>query len=734
LLQGRTSIVIREFIGQGRLFPVLLFCGVLLVFAPVHRHEFVNFDDPGYITENPQVRAGLTRAGIAWAFAAFEQYNWHPVTWLSHMVDCQIFGLAPAGHHWVNVLLHAASTVLLFLMLKRTTRAPGTSAFVAALFAVHPLRVESVAWAAERKDVLGAFFWMWTTWAYVRYTETGAARRYASALVFFILGLMSKPTLVTLPFALLLLDYWPLQRWELPGRRSLAESLGSSRNRRLLREKIPYLLLAAVSSWITLAAQASGGSVVSLHIFSMAERAANALISYAAYLWKILWPAGLAVFYPRPLPIPPWQVVAAALMLTAVSIFAFKNRIRRPYLAVGWLWYLGVLFPMIGLVQVGEQAMADRYTYLPSIGIFLMAGYGISGWLDEKKSLRRLAPVLTLAVASLYAVAATRQLGHWQDSVSLYRHALRVTGINPTASVNLGAALVEKGKPEEALAVYLGALQQDPDLADAHVNAGVLLAAEGRFEEAIGHYREALRVGPAQAELHNEMGVALAATGRGEEAERQFREALELRPAYPEAHCNLGDQLAGRERWEDAVAEYGMAVQHRPEYFEAHDKLGVALMALSRPTEAAEHFRAAEVAKASDADFHYRFAAALFLSGRRLEALRHFRSALRLRPEWPEALNSAAWILATETDLTPADRSEAVLLAEKACALAPRPDAALRDTLAAAHAAAGHFDRALQEAQTALALARDAKDGSLVREIEGRIRLYRQGRAYPENR
>jgi len=530
------------------LICLFLIVAILAVFWQVRNHEFLTYDDNDYVTANLHVKAGLTLKGIIWAFTATEADNWHPLTWLSHMLDCQLYGLKPAGHHLSSLLLHMVNTLLLFLVLKRITGALWASSFVAALFALHPLHVESVAWVAERKDVLSTFFWILTMWTYVRYTEHPRLNRYLLVLLSYALGLMSKPMLVTLPFVLLLVDYWPLGRLQfgpLSGHHRLnTDKSKDSRDQRsfalLVLEKIPFFVLAAVSSLLTFFVQRSAGAVASLGLVPLETRVANALVSYASYIGKMIWPHRLAVFYPYSDTLSMGQVAGAVLLLGCVSLLVILWTRRRPYLTVGWLWYLGTLVPVIGLVQVGEQAMADRYTYVPLIGLFTIMAMGVPDILSGWRYRRIVMAVSGGLVLSIFMVITWLQAGYWQNGVTLFEHSLEVTANNSLSQYSLGVALHHQGKIQEAIAHYTEALRIKPEYAEAHNNLGFVLAQQGKIQEAIAHYTEALRIKPDYPTAHTNLGIILAQQGRNQEAITHFVEALRIKPEYAEAHFSLG--------------------------------------------------------------------------------------------------------------------------------------------------------------------------------------------------
>src|SRR6266567_568580 len=453
----------------------------LAIYAQVIGHQFITLDDPTYIQENPMVNRGVTGAGLVWAFTTFYATNWHPLTWISHMIDCQLFGTFAGGHLLVNALIHVANTLLVFWFLLRTTHARWSSALVAALFALHPLHVESVAWASERKDTLSTFFGLLSLIAYVRYAEAPSIRRYAWVAIMLALGLLAKPMLVTWPFVMLLLDYWPLRRFDLTSRREVATKLWP-----LLREKIPLFALVAVSAVVTSVAQSHLGAVRTFTQFPIAPRLSNVLVSYAKYLLLAFWPNDLAVFYPFPKGgIPAWQIIGAALLLIAITAFCFFQRKIRPYLIVGWLWFLGTLIPVIGLVQAGGQTMADRYFYIPSIGLFIALVFGLA---DVAKSWR-VAPSLSTGIAFgvllTFATLTNAQIHRWRDSFTLFEHTLAVTPPNRLIEYDLGLAFAESNRYDEAAPHFEKALQIRPNDYKSLLYMGISRFYQGRLPEAI---------------------------------------------------------------------------------------------------------------------------------------------------------------------------------------------------------------------------------------------------------
>ena len=537
---------------------LFLVLATLTVYWQVGNYEFVNLDDDMYITENSHIQEGLSRESAAWAFTTTRLANWHPVTWLSHMLDFQLYGLNPRGHHLTNVFFHLVNTLLLFLVLKWMTGALWRSGFVAALFALHPLHVESVAWVAERKDVLSTLFWMLTLWAYLRYVQRPDLKRYLLTLLFFALGLMAKPMLVTLPCVLLLLDYWPLERIQLgqaaisrtvPGPPAIIADTPRKQAFRLLFEKIPLFFLAVVSSVVTFLVQKGGGAVGALEAYPVRIRVANTLFSYVKYMVKTIWPSNLAVFYPHPgQSLPIWQAALAGLLLVVVSAVVIRAGRRYPYLPVGWLWYVGTLVPVIGLIQSGDQGMADRYTYIPLIGLFIIISWSVSefgtNWRHRRIVFALTASTLLLALS----VCTLLQIRYWKNDITLFTHALKVTEENFVAHNNLGAALARQGKLKDAISHFMEALRISPHYERAHFNLGLARDKQGEIDEAIVHFSEALQIKPDYPEAHNGLGVALARQGRLEEAIAHFRAALQLQPdnGMARANLDLATELVGK--------------------------------------------------------------------------------------------------------------------------------------------------------------------------------------------
>jgi tetratricopeptide (TPR) repeat protein len=548
---------------------LLLAAAVLAVYSPVLHFDFVTYDDPDYVTANPHVQAGLTRAGVAWAFRSGFAGNWFPLTWLSHMLDVGFFGLDAGWHHFTSLCIHTVSSLWLLALLKRLTGALWRSALVAFLFALHPLHVESVAWIAERKDVLSGFFWILILWAYAGYAVRPSPVRYAIALLCFCCGLMAKPMLVTLPAVLLLLDRWPLRR-----------------GTRLL-EKLPFFAASLVVSAVTYLVHRDAGATAGLSLIPAAFRFENALVSYVAYILQALWPANLAVFYPYPQASLAAPAAAAGTALLAITLLAVRAFPRRPYLAVGWLWYLIVLLPVIGLIQVGAQARADRYTYLPMIGLSIALVWGAAEVLERWPRVRM---ALAAAVCLACLALTWRQLQHWRDSDALYRHAIEVTAENYVARYNLAAILEARGELDGASAQLRETVRVRPRFAPAHAALGQVLAKQGQPQQALTELETARRLQPGLADIDIRVGSVLGTLGRTAEAEAAFAESIRRQPGNADAHYNLGITLAQSGRLPEAAREFAATIDLRPSDVEARFNLGLALEKLGRIDEAIAQF------------------------------------------------------------------------------------------------------------------------------------------------
>lgn len=630
--------------------------------------DFVNYDDSEYVYENPHITSGVSLTNVWWAFSHIHAANWHPLSTISHMIDCQIYGLRPWGHHLTNVVLHALAAVLLFLALCELTKSLSSqrstlnyiwpSAFVAALFAVHPLRVESVVWISERKDVLSGVFFMLTLFAYARYARADRPRlgKYFLVVGFFALGLMSKPTLVTLPFVLLLLDCWPLQRmqgaWskerarEGSGRKSQVggqkcyasapQQLNTSSFCSLIVEKVPLFVLAGVSCVITIFAQKK---VIAGNLrMNFLERLSNALITYVAYLGEMVWPSHLVVSHPyaekfHNLP----QAVASLLLITAVSVVCLVWRKRYPFLLVGWLWYLGMLVPMIGLVQVSTQARADRYTYLPQIGVYLAIAMIAVVLIQSLRIRRRIVAASAFVIVLVLICCSYTQARYWRDTETLWRHALDSSTYDYIAHDSLGYALLQKGEIDQAITEYRRALEIKPDYADSHNNLGNALLQKGFVDEATEHYRRALEIEPEFAEPHNNLGNVLFKQNRIDEAIEQYKIAAAKRPDFAEVQCNLGNAFIVKGDWDQAISYLRAAIRTDNHYAQAHDKLGVALAASGKADQALAEFQEALRLDPNYAEAHFNLGYLLAHSGRHNQGVEHLLKAVHLRPNYPEA-------------------------------------------------------------------------------------------------
>jgi tetratricopeptide (TPR) repeat protein len=659
---------------RSKVVCVLLFFITGALYLKVCRFGFVNYDDDLYVSANLHVNQGLSWDSVCWAFISVAASNWHPLTWLSHMADVEMFGIRPAAHHLTNVLLHTLNSVLLFLLLWRATWQLWPAAFVAALFAWHPLHVESVAWISERKDLLSGFFGLLSLLAYVRYAQPDVpgsnpasipdSRRlyYAGALISFSLALMCKPMLVTLPCVMLLLDYWPLCRLNRHNPDGKAVRL-----RALVAEKIPFFVLAAASCVVTVYSQRQGGSVVSSEWISPLQRGENALVAYWMYFAKTFWPTRLAVLYPHPGSWPVLIVIAASAFMMAVTGAVLWQAKRRPYLAVGWFWFIGMLVPVIGLVQVGEQAYADRYTYLPLIGLFIAVAW-------QAKEVMAATPRVLVPATGALALAAcivctNHQLQFWRNGETLFRRALAVTKNNcvahnnygnllmdahnvegaeahyaaalairpsyPDAELNLGRVLMEQGKLAEAISHFEFVATKRPDLVTAHYNLGAVLAELGKIEPAIASYQNAIAVDPEHVEAHYNLGILFARTGRHPDAEREYREAIRLKPGFALAHYNLGLALQVSGRLPEAREEFARAAQVDPSYIPAKEQLGLVLLGLEKFPEAVSIYQELVHLQPNDVASHNNLGMAFARSGKPEQAIPEFREVVRLDPANP---------------------------------------------------------------------------------------------------
>ena len=567
----------------------VLILGTLLVFWQVHNFDFINYDDKEYVYENPHVLNGLTEDGVIWAFTTPNVGNWLPLTWLSFMLDCQLFGANPGWMHLMNLLLHLANTLLLFAILRKMTGALWPSAFVAAAFAIHPMHVESVAWIAERKDVLSTLFLLLTLAAYVSYVRRRGPVRYVLTVLLFALGLLAKPMLVTLPILLLLLDYWPLEQI---GRHRTEDASQKVSAVRLIAEKIPFIALSIVSSVITFLAQLGSKAVAHIDALALKDRVANAFLSYARYIGKLFWPQNLAAFYPFDVnSFAFWQVAGCVLLLLVISIFVIRFGRNQKYLPVGWFWFVATLVPVIGLVQVGRQAFADRYTYISYIGLFVMIAWGLpellSKWPQRKITLG-LSMIISLTTLG---ICTHRQVSFWNNSFTLFSHAIEVTQNNYIAHNNLGVAYDSIGRYQDAVEAYKQTIKIRPDFAEAHSNLGAVYGKVGRWEDAIESCKQAIRIQSDFAEAHSNLGFAYGNLGRYQDAIEAYKQAIRINPDYAEAHCNLGAAYGKLGRWQEGIESCKQAIRIKPDFVLAHYNLGVTYLVAGNKGLALEEYK-----------------------------------------------------------------------------------------------------------------------------------------------
>jgi tetratricopeptide (TPR) repeat protein len=640
-----------------------------LAYWPVATCDFVNFDDSAYIVGNFHITHGISLQALRWCFQAGYVSNWHPLTWMSHLVDCQLYGLRPAGHHLTNLFLHVANSALLFLVLKSLTRTFWRSAMVAALFALHPMHVESVAWVSERKDVLSGLFWILAMGAYSKYAARGGAGRYALVLGLFALGLMAKPMLVTFPFVLLLLDWWPLGRFKAGrgGRTVDATAANEKSLGFLVVEKIPFFALSVASSIITLVAQARGQAVVSLANAPLKIRLASAAVSYARYIDKLIWPTKLTAIHPFETAFSTGELAFSAVIIvgmTAAAISAFRTR---RWLGVGWFWFLGTLVPVIGLVQVGGQSWADRYTYLPSIGFFIMLCWGLEEFTRHLQSQRAAMAAGAAVVLAACAVLTFQQIGYWKNGGTLFLRAIQVSPDNFIAHCNYGAYLRDQNRLAEAEEECRKGLKISPNYVYGHLYLASVLVREGKTNDATAQLQQSLEIMPEQPGTWADLGRIHLDEGAPAAAAAAFGQALRFAPQVPGFHVLLGHALAVQGKFTPAEAEFAQALRLAPRF----------------------------------ADAEYELALALEMQGRIPDALTHYKAAISDAPDFPDALNNCAWILATSPVAAQRNGAKAVEMAARACALTQNTRPMTLGTLAAAYAEAGRFDEAVSTAQKA---------------------------------
>ena len=764
---------------------------VWIVYGQTRQFDFVNFDDGQYITDNAAVTNGVSLTGVASAFNSHATDNWVPLTTISHMVDCQFYGLNAGGHHLTNILLHTAAVIFLFLALNRMTGALWRSAFVAAVFAAHPLRAESVAWISERKDVLCGLFFMLTLWAYSGYARKGKRMAwYVTTLFFAACALMSKPVAVTLPFVLLLLDYWPLKRF-----REQPMDAGSGHQAaevtpvlRLIAEKIPFLILSVAACLPTVLSERQGITMTTVVPISL--RMENALVSYVVYIKELFYPAKLAAFYYYPIRgLPFWEVAGAFLFLAAVSLAAFYWRRAHPYLLTGWFWYVVMLGPVIGLVQVGSQAHADRHTYFSEIGLGLLLTWLVADFCARLRQGRALLAGISAVILCALMVSGHRQTSYWRNGGTLWAHAIdcdpydirarydlgnylnqkkdldgaifqyeSAIQVDPDfigAHNNLGMALSAKGDVDGAIVQYEQAIKLDPDYAIAHYNLGSAILKKGQTDEAIQEFQAALNIDPAHAEVrnnpdlalpeqtaarmktdyaqfHNGLGLALAWKGELNEAIVQYQEALKLNPYYLEAIYNLANAFSKAGQIDEAVAAFQEAFKMDPGNAKQHNNLGTALRRLGRTDEAIAQYQEALKMDPSYAPAYYNLGNVLFQKGEINEAIAEYQAALKAQPNNMMLQNNLAhaiWTLATSPDASKRNGTEAVEFAQTADQLAGGNNPVILRVLAASYAESGNFPKAIEISKRALALATGQQNSALVNVLQQEISRYQTGSA-----
>ncbi len=666
---------------QPLLICLLLVLLSLIAYEPIRHNDFVDYDDVDYVTKNPHVLKGLSKDGLIWSFTETDlTANWHPLTWLSHMLDIELFATNSFWHHFVNLLFHIANTLLLFGIFRKTTKAVWRSFFVAAVFVLHPLHVESVAWVAERKDVLSGLFWMLTIAAYIAYSQKPNVRSYVLVVLFFILGLMAKPMLVTLPFVLLLLDYWPLGRFE----------WGQQNNKRaccrLIAEKIPLFLFSMVSSIITFAVQRHAGAMIRGENYSFLTRLSNATVAYIGYIIKLFYPLRLAVLYPHPgNSLPVWQPIAASSALILITAIVFRLAVKKRFLLVGWLWYLGTLVPVIGLVQVGSQAMADRYSYLPSIGIFIMLAWGIAdvaaGWKYKKVIIGISASVVLVVLL----IGTRMQLSYWKNTQTLFEHTLEITKNNFVTHNNYGCYLQEQGELDSAVENFNKALQIKPDYVAVLNNLGMALRQQGKIDEAIVQWEKALELEPYHPNANANLGLALAVKGDYEQAIKHFNITLKIRPDFPGVNYILGDIYYKMGSYDLAKVNLERAVRSSPNNITALNYLGAIYAEQGSVDEAIKKWSQVLAIDPNSVYTHLNIAFAQSQNGRHDIAIEHYNYALRINPNQPDVLSK----------------------------------------LAASYAALGDMERAIEAAEKALNLFIVSGDKAMADEIQKQLQDYK---------
>jgi tetratricopeptide (TPR) repeat protein len=706
------------------LISLALVMATAAVFWQVRTHEFVNYDDNDYITENYMVKRGLTWGGVVWAFSGGHANNWHPLTWMAHMLDCQLFGLNSGAHHLVNAGFHVANTVLLFFLLQAIAGGLWRSAFVAALFGLHPLHVQSVAWASERKDTLSTLLWFLIMWAYAAYARRTSTAKYALVLGLYALGLMAKPMLVTIPLVLLLMDYWPLGRLRFHAKKGQGVPLS-----RLIWEKAPMFVMTVLSSIITFLAQLKE-TVVSTAQLPLYERTTNAIVAYSHYVIQLFWPGKLAMLYPISLQIPWWKIVGSLAFLATTTYLVLRYGTRHRYLVFGWFWYVITLIPVIGFVQVGSQAVADRYTYIPYIGLFMILAWG-AGDLVHRLHIRRLFLLPpALAVLCVCAVYAHEQVGYWKNSEVLLRHTLEVTPDNCLVHNNYAITMDQKGNIDEAIKHYLEALRIKPDFPEVHNNLGAAYDKTGKHDEAFQQYLEALRLKPEYPDALYNTAASYRMRGKIDEAIEYYKKVLQLRPDYVGANFDLGGILFSRNQYAESIAHYEAALDVIPNYPEGHNNLACVLVAAGKKDEAIAHLRRALQLKPNYPDAYKNLAVIFRKDGRIGEALENYRAAIQAAPDRLDLANDLAWLLATSPDASTRNGNEALSIAERCNQATGGKSEVVLDTLGAAYAAVGRYEDAVKSAQQAVDICKSKGALQQAKDLEARLQLYKAGKPY----
>ena len=677
-----------------------LAAGTFAAYEPIRKNTFVNYDDHAYITKNANVTGGITLHSVVWSFTKYYAGNWHPLTWLSHILDCQLFGLNPIGHHLVSLLLHIVNALLIFWIFNSVTGAIWPSAFVAAVFAMHPLQVESVAWAAERKTVLSGLFWFLTIAVYIWYTKRPGIGRYLLLFGMYALCIMTKPIVVTLPLVLLLLDYWPLGRvkWEWhTGRVPKNKGLQEVSVWRLITEKIPLFAMSAALSVITFVIQQHSGAVAAMRTIPLDFRFANMFISYIRYIGKIIWPSQLAAFYPYPRAnLSDANVAVCMLIFILISLFSIYLGRRRKYIVMGWLWYVGTLVPMIGLVQVGMQSMADRYMYVSILGPLFIAVWTVRDFVFNRPRWKVAVSLLAVVVLFSSVIVTRTQVRYWQNTITLFEHALKVTKNNDLAEKGYGGGLFEAG----------------------------------RFDEAAVHLNNALRIQPGYFAAGNDLGKVYIKQGKLDEAVACFNELLKRKKDSAELYYNLGLALTLQNKYEEAVKCFAGALELDAKYPDAHNRMGTALLATGKNVEAIKYLTEALRISSNDAGLYEKLGNAYAQSGRYEQAIQNWTKTAELKPDSANVLNNLAWLLATANNTFVQDANKAIELAHHACELTDYNEPSYMDTLAVAYAAAGRFKDAVMTAQQAVDTAKSSGQEKLAGEIQSRLELYQAGRPY----